>query len=289
MCSSPRSDLSANVSDAPRVGRMRDASDEFAHRLSRPFVQLGQAAFRFVIPPSCPLCHQDVELDRQDSFGRTIAPHLCHQCALDMRPQPNRCCPRCGLPIGPYARADDGCPFCRTQSFRFCRVIRLGLYNDLLRTACIRAKSATQSPLAAALANLFWLQERDALDAEQIDLVVSVPRHWTRNLAQPHHAAETISRTLARRLSKPHRPGLLRKIKWTPDQSDLSAANRKLNLKDAFAVRSRPQSMAGQSVLLVDDILTTGTTANECSRALLKAGAAKVIVAVVAVVPPNSR
>ena len=83
--------------------------------------------------------------------------------------------------------------------------------------------------------------------------------------------------------------GLLRKIKWTPDQSDLTAANRKLNLKDAFAVRPRPRSLAGKTVLLVDDILTTGTTASECSRALLHAGVARVIVAVVAVVPPNSR
>ncbi len=82
---------------------------------------------------------------------------------------------------------------------------------------------------------------------------------------------------------------MLRKIKWTPDQSDLTAANRKLNLKDAFAVRPRPRSLAGKAVLLVDDILTTGTTANECTRALLKAGVAKVIVVVVAVVPPSSR
>ena len=94
---------------------------------------------------------------------------------------------------------------------------------------------------------------------------------------------------LAKRLGKPHGRGLLRKIKWTPDQSDLTAANRKLNLKDAFAVRPRPRLLAGKTVLLVDDILTTGTTANECTRALLHAGVAKVIVAVVAVVPPHSR
>jgi ComF family protein len=163
------------------------------------------------------------------------------------------------------------------------------LYNDVLRTACIRAKAATQSPLAAALANFLWLQECHEFDSASVDLVVPVPRHWTKHLMLPHHAAETISRVLARRLGKPHVRGLLRKIRWTPDQSDLTATNRKLNLKDAFAVRPRPRSLAGKTVLLVDDILTTGTTANECTRALLHAGAAKVIVAVVAVVPPSSR
>lgn len=256
--------------------------------LTRPLTQLGRAAFRFVFPPSCPLCHRDVELDERDDLGRLVAPVLCDRCSADMLPSPSRHCLRCGLPVGPHAR-NDGCPHCRSLKFRFRRVIRVGLYDASLRTACIRAKSPTQFPLAAALANLVWLHERDELNSEQIDLVVPVPRHWTRQLVKAHHAAETISRVLARRLGKPHGRGLLRKIKWTPDQSDLTAANRKLNLKDAFAVRPRPRSLAGKTVLLVDDILTTGTTANECTRALLHAGAVKVIVAVVAVVPPNSR
>ncbi len=254
-----------------------------------PLTQLGRAAFRFVFPPSCPLCHRDVELHERVDLGRSIAPVLCDLCSADMLPPPSRCCLRCGLLVGPHALIDDGCPHCRSQKFRFRRVIRVGLYDNLLRTACIRAKGTTQSPLAAALANLMWLQEQEELDAERIDVIVPVPRHWTRRLVKPHHAAETISRVLARRLGKPHGRGLLRKIKWTPDQSDLTAAHRKLNLKEAFAVRSRPRLLVGKTVLLVDDILTTGTTANECTRALLHAGVAKVIVAVVAVVPPNSR
>lgn len=256
--------------------------------LARPLTQLGRAAFRFVFPPSCPLCHRDVELDERDDLGRLVAPVLCDRCSADMLPSPSHHCLRCGLPVGPHAR-NDGCPHCRSQKFRFRRVIRVGLYDASLRTACIRAKSPTQFPLAAALANLVWLHERDELNSEKIDLVVPVPRHWTRQMVKAHHAAETISRVLARRLAKPHGRGLIRKIKWTPDQSDLTAANRKLNLKDAFAVRPRPRSLAGKTVLLVDDILTTGTTANECTRALLQAGAAKVIVAVIAVVPPSSR
>ena len=256
--------------------------------VTRPLTQLGRAAFRFVFPPSCPMCHRDVEFDGRDDLGRLVAPVLCDRCSVEMLPPPSRHCLRCGLPVGPHA-LNDGCPHCRSLKFRFSRVIRVGLYDSSLRTACIRAKSSTQFPLAAALANLVWLHEREELDSEQVDLVVPVPRHWTRQLAKPHHAAETISRVLAKRLRKPHGRGLLRKIKWTPDQSDLTAANRKLNLKDAFAVRPRPRSLADKTVLLVDDILTTGTTANECSRALLHAGAAKVIVAVIAVVPPSSR
>lgn len=256
--------------------------------LARPLAQLGRAAFRFVFPPSCPLCHRDVEFHERDDFGRVIAPALCGGCSTKLLPSSGRRCSRCGLPVGPHSRT-DGCSYCRPQKFRFRGVIRAGLYDGSMRIACIRAKSSMQFPLAAALANLLWQQEHDDLDVTSIDLVVPVPRHWTKHLLLPHHAAETMARVLAKRLGKPFGRGWLRKIKWTPDQSDLTAANRKLNLKDAFAVRPRPRSLAGKTVLLVDDILTTGTTAHECSRALLHAGAAKVIVAVIAVVPPSSR
>lgn len=256
--------------------------------ISWPLAHLGRAAFRFVFPPSCPLCHRDVEFYERDDFGRVTAPVLCDGCSTELLLSSGRRCSRCGLPVGPHART-DGCPHCRPLKFRFRGVIRAGLYDGSMRTACIRAKSSMQFPLAAALANLLWQQERDDLDVASIDLVVPVPRHWTKHLLLPHHAAETMARVLARRLGKPLGRGWLRKIKWTPDQSDLTAANRKLNLKDAFAVWPRPRSLAGKTVLLVDDILTTGTTANECSRALLHAGVAKVIVAVIAVVPPGSR
>lgn len=254
-----------------------------------PLVQWGRAAFQFVFPPACPRCRRDVDLQERDGGGRLISPILCDDCTAELLPPPSQRCPRCALPVGPYARTDDGCPHCQTQSFRFRRVIRVGLYDEAMRGACIQAKSPSQSPLAAALTNLVWLQQRDEFDDEPIDVVVPVPRHWMRRVTRSHHAAETIARVLARRLGKPLGQRLLSKIRRTPDQSDLTAANRRLNLRRAFTVRSRPRSLVGKTVLLVDDILTTGTTANECSRALLKAGAAKVIVAVIAVVPPKSR
>ena len=240
---------------------------------------------RFVFPPSCPLCQADAEDHATDSGRHTVSPMLCGMCLDDVsKPRGNRCC-RCGLPVGPHVRSDHGCPACRSQKFRFQQVIRFGLYDDLLRQACIRAKSTTQFPLAAALANLLWLSEQLDLETANVDVVAPVPCHWTRRMMRPHHAAETISRVLAGRLGKPLQRRLLRKKRLTSDQSDLPAAQRRLNLKDAFAVQLHPRSLVGKTVLLVDDILTTGTTANECTRTLLHAGAKQVVVAVIAVVP----
>ena len=240
---------------------------------------------RFVFPPSCPLCQADVK-DHADDFGRPpVSPMLCGKCLSDVsKPRGNRC-QRCGLPVGPYVRSDHGCPKCESHKFRFQQVIRFGLYDDALRQACIRAKATTQFPLAAALANLLWLSEQFELEEANVDVIAPVPCHWTRRMLRPHHAAETISRVLAGRLGKPLHRRLLRKKRLTSDQSDLPAAQRRLNLKDAFAVQANPRSFVGKTVLLVDDILTTGTTANECTRTLLHAGAKQVVVAVIAVVP----
>lgn len=254
----------------------------------RPLSGLASAAFRFLFPPICPMCHAETEWTARDVQGRTIAPRLCAECCDDVQPPVGNRCHRCGLPVGPFVRTADGCVQCRRHDFRFDRVIRFGLYDGAMRDACIRAKAPMQSPLAAALANQLWLTERADLESVAADVVVPVPRYWAQRVARKHHSAETIARVLACRLSRPCRRTLLRKVRWTPDQSDLSQAQRRENLKDAFRVWPARKSLAGQTILLVDDILTTGTTAHECARALKKAGAAKVIVAVVVVVPPGS-
>lgn len=252
---------------------------------ARPLVLLRRAALQFVFPSSCPLCHADVADHGGDPQRHTVSPMLCGLCLGDVHKLRENRCRKCGMPIGPYLPSDKGCPKCDSQKFRFQQVIRLGLYDGTLRHACIRAKATTQFPLAAALANLLWLSEKIDLQAAQVDLVAPVPCHWTRRLLRPHHAAETIARVLAWRMKKPLHRTLLRKRRLTPDQSTLGATQRRLNLREAFVVQPRPQLYANKTVLLVDDILTTGSTANECARTLLRAGAKQVIVAVIAVVP----
>ena len=109
-----------------------------------------------------------------------------------------------------------------------------------------------------------------------------VPQHWSRRLfGQGHHAAETIAATLARLLKADHVPSILKKIRRTPDQATLPATRRRTNLRGAFRTRAAV-GLTGATVLLVDDILTTGSTANESAKALLAGGAGRVVVAVVA-------
>ena len=269
------------------------ASGEITRR-PRPQASLGaflrdlcRAAYRFVFPPCCPLCHRDVDSATREVHGQCITPTLCDDCATEVVPALANRCRHCGLPLGKYVLSEDGCPTCRPREFRFDQVIRLGIYDGLLRAACIRGKSPYMQPLSAALANQLWLTERPELESVQADFVVPVPRYWTRRILQEHHQAETLSRILAQHLRVPHARTLLHKVRLTPDQSDLTAAPRKQNLQHAFAVWLGRRKIADKTILLVDDILTTGTTANECARVLLRAGAKRVVVATIAVVSPH--
>src|SRR5690606_30150479 len=97
----------------------------------------------------------------------------------------------------------SGCIHCRDTSFPFDALIRLGVYKDLLRQACLTIKNSRKEPLANALAELLWLRERSRLEAANIERVICVPRHWTRRLATGHNPSETLARWFSRRLKVP--------------------------------------------------------------------------------------
>lgn len=139
-------------------------------------------------------------------------------------------------------------------------------------------------PLATSLGEWFWACRGEKLSRLGIDLVIPIPQHWSKRLVVAHNQAETLADVLARRLRVPSDRHILGKARRTPDQSSLSASRRRTNLRDSFRVRESGR-LGGVHVLLVDDVLTTGTTAHRATQALKKAGAGRVTVAVLAVVP----
>ena len=237
---------------------------------------LTHAAVDFVYPPTCPFCGREAQQSRR---SETFDLELCLPCRDQIAPQLVHVCYRCGAPVGPHLDTTGGCVHCHRDRFHFDCVFCLGVYDDALKTACLRAKKSDGQPLASAVAGLLWERQQHSLEAAQIDLVVAVPRHWTRRLWMEPNAAETLAEALARRLQVEFGMHILAKVCRTPPQSKLRPYRRRSNLRRAFRVR-QPDALKGATVLLVDDILTTGTTANEISRALRKSGADRVIVAV---------
>jgi predicted amidophosphoribosyltransferase len=145
---------------------------------------------------------------------------------------------------------------------------------------------------------------------EAFDVVVPVPLHWTRRLSRGYNQAALLAQRIARARRIPLARRLLVKTRRTGDQAHLDASARRRNLLGSFSVRtggflngsgtgpwrdrlrraaSSPPSLEGRCVLLVDDVLTTGATAEACARALKHAGAARVFVLAVARTPLRGR
>lgn len=220
---------------------------------------IGRGMMQLVYPAACAVC--DVLLE---------AGELCQSCRDAVTVDPFPTCPNCASTVGPNLGEISDCPRCRNESFAFDAAIRGGPYDGVRRDAVLRMKR--DEALAEILGEIFAERLRTA----RADAVIPVPLHWWRRWRRGFNQSEILAETIAKQLRLPFRPRWLRRVRPTRAQTSLSATARRENLRGAFAARP---VVAGQTVILVDDVLTTGSTASECARALKKAGAKRVIAA----------
>ena len=227
-----------------------------------------------------------------EAMDDVLFPLACQVCGLDGLPEPycsdcrrelleaaGACCRRCAMPVGPHFDPERRCSECRGRSLGFDRAWALGPYQGPIRDACLLVKQAEEAWLIPWLAALLVEARGEAIRESGVDRVVPVPAHWTRRMRRRHDQADELASSVARKLGLPLcRP--LRRVKATTHLVGLSRTERAAELKDAFRVR-RGFDCRGWRVLLVDDILTSGATCGAAARALRKAGAAKVAVAVI--------
>ncbi len=179
---------------------------------------------------------------------------------------------------------DRGCSECRGKPLGFDAALALAPYQGPLRDLCLRLKHAQDAWLARWLAELVAEARRESLSAElsrdPTALVVPVPLHWRRRFERGYNQAEALADALSRVLGL-RSSRVLRRVKPTAKLAGIGRTERAARLRGAFRAR-RGRSLDGRTVLLVDDILTTGATCGGAARALKAAGASRVVAVVVA-------
>lgn len=241
-------------------------------RMARLGRDLLMGARDLVYPGHCLLCGRPLPSNQ---------PHFCAVCRHDVFTDPHPVCPHCAGTIGPFAAIEGRCRACRNERFPFEKAVRLGPYDGMLAEVILRLKHQTAEGLAELLGECWAEHAAEPLAAAGVDALVPVPLHWMRRWRRGYNQSAALCHGLSLRLRVPAQPSWLRRVRNTPQQTRQTPAGRKANVRGAFVAR-RGVPVKGRSILLVDDVMTTGATVAEATRALLQGGARRVVVAVLA-------
>ncbi len=241
---------------------------------------------RLLLAPACAACRQPLE--------HPLEGPVCRACWGTVPLLTPPLCDLCGDPLPPAAAPFRVCRRCLGDPPVFETARSAGLYAGSLKSILRAFKYEGRRTLAARLAGL--MREAGASVLAEADAVVPVPMHPWRAMNRGFNQADDLARHLGLSVWQP-----LRRIRHGPPQAGLSGIERRQNVRHAFGVRGTfivgwegalARRLRNRTVVLVDDVMTTGATLEGCSQALLDAGAAAVRVLTVARVPappPASR
>ena len=227
-----------------------------------------------IFPRFCGHCECSLRGDQNPSF--------CRDCWSSIQFLKGPVCPSCGTPFRSSSALlyspTHRCGECRRRKPTFNQAVSATRYEGVLKEAIHRFKYHQQANLAQAFADL--ILEQVNLEFK-IDYLIPVPLHARRLKERQYNQALLLSDALGKRIQFKVIPDGLERIRETTPQAGLPMGQRRRNVRGAFCVR-QPSLIKNQRILLVDDVMTTGATANECAKTLKKAGAKSISVLTIA-------
>ncbi len=237
-----------------------------------------QAWQNLLAPPSCLACAALLAAESKLQFCDECQTRIC-------RSGLPRTCNGCAARLPGPAGSVSSCHFCRDVKMPFASVLAIANYEDLLRDLVVHMKSRHGQALAIQLGH--WLgweltRRRDRDDPTRLDFVVPMPSHWIRRLRRGFNVCDLLVESICR---YPDFRGKARRLlaanRTTRKQGTLTISQRFDNVKNCFVISGKPD-IEGASILLVDDVMTSGATAIQAANTLLRAGADRIHLAIVA-------
>lgn len=236
-------------------------------------MRLASALLDLIFPGDCGGCGAAVD-------GGGV--NLCWDCHARLILVEPPYCARCGDPVDGLVESDFTCSACRRAEPAFTLARSAARYRGPLCAMLQRFKYAGRAHLAADLARLALACARTHYAAVRFDAVACVPLYRSRERLRTYNQSRLLAAALGRELDLPLAPrGTILRRRDTATQTGLNARERRSNVADAFTV-GLPEWVEGRTLLLVDDVMTTGATVDACARALREAQAAGVYVVTVA-------
>jgi len=226
------------------------------HRIGRGLVDV-------VLPPRCLACGEIVEVPEA----------LCGRCWGGITFFAPPWCAGCGLPF-PHPMGEDAvCADCARERRAWDRARAVLRYDKNSRQLVLGLKHADHTHVAGAFGR--WMQRAGGEVLSCAELLVPVPLHWTRLFQRRYNQAALLANAIRAAGGPSVAADCLVRRRRTPSQGHLGPLARERNVRGAFTVR-RPSDVAGKRLVIVDDVMTTGATVDECARVLKRAGAASV-------------
>jgi ComF family protein len=224
-----------------------------------------------VLPPRCLKCGEII----------ADAGALCGKCWQGLRFLGAPCCACCGLPFEFDMGENSLCAACIADRPLYNRARAALVYDDASRDLILRFKHADRIDGAATFAA--WMARAGAALVDSADIITAVPLHRWRLVRRRYNQAAILANAIGKQRGKLVIPDLLVRRRATPSQGHLGPSQRHRNVAGAFALHpGRVQAAAGARILLIDDVLTTGATAESSVRVLRNAGATAVDLLVLA-------